>query len=64
MHYQLNNQVLNSSCNLLNIVQKLKMEWLSEYRMIVILSVIYPLDSVDDESPAAQYKRENETVYP
>lgn len=39
------------------------MEWLSEYRMIVILSVIYPLASVDDETPTAQCKRKYDTVY-
>ena len=62
MHYQSNNQVLNSSCNLLNIVLKLK-NGIVEYRMVIILSVNYPLDSVDDEIPAAQYNREYDTIY-
>ena len=31
--------------------------------MIVILSVIYPLDSVGDETPTARYKREYDTIY-
>ena len=34
-----------------------------EYRMVIILSVNYPLDSVDDEIPAAQYNREYDTIY-
>ena len=31
--------------------------------MVIILSVNYPLDSVDDEIPAAQYNREYDTIY-
>jgi len=47
------NQVLNSSCNVWNTVPKVKTGWLSGYRMVVSVLVVYPGDRVaDQELPA------------
>ena len=42
------NKVLNNSYNMLNTVLKVKTAWLSGYRMVANISVVYPHDCLAD----------------